>query len=349
MEHDHRVVERIAQDGEQCCDRVRGNLAANQRVDAHHDDEVVQQRHNGDDAHLVLEADGDIGNDQQKRYRERDGRRLDNALTPVRANRGNLIAVGVQVQRGNNAVGQSAGLFGGSGARAHQEALRAVGGSGLNHSIRLAGIAERCAHVLDGNVLGVVERDRGAAHELDAELKALHANRCDGGNHQHCRKGKEHLADTKEVDVALDEAPLQLIEGLVRKRFLLFCCLGGRMKVLAGELAAKLSIDRGSLLAVLDAPEPGVVRYGMRRQETDKGRLQQKHHNDVAADAQCQGKAEALYRSRCQEEQRERRDKGYQVGVDGGLYAVAHARDRCGAHASAHTDLFAESLQNQDG
>ena len=62
--------------------------------------------------------------------------------------------------------------------------------------------------------------------------------------------------------------------------------------------------------------------------------LEQQHHRNVAQNAKRERKAEALDRCAGQEEQRERGNKRYQVGVNGGQNAVAHARDGRGAHAA---------------
>ena len=87
----------------------------------------------------------------------------------------------------------------------------------------------------------------------------------------------------------------------------------------------------------------------LRRQQADDGRLEQQHHDDIADDAERQRQAEALDRGACQEEQRERRDHGDQVGVDGREDAVAHAGDGGGADAATHADLLAEALKREDG
>ena len=112
MEHDHRIVQRVAQNGEQRSDGVRVHLAAHQRVHAHDQHEVVQQRHDGGDAHLVFEADGDVDDDEHDGHEERDERRLDDAGAPVGSDGGHLEAVGGQPQLVRHLVRALRGLFG---------------------------------------------------------------------------------------------------------------------------------------------------------------------------------------------------------------------------------------------
>ena len=70
VEHDDRVVERVAQDRQQRRDRVRRDLAADERVDAERDHDVVDERDDGRDRHLVLEAHRDVEQDRRDRQRQ---------------------------------------------------------------------------------------------------------------------------------------------------------------------------------------------------------------------------------------------------------------------------------------
>ena len=70
MEHDDGVVERVADDGEQRRDDVGGDLHVEEQtrpgVDAQHDDHVMEQADERDDAHARFAvADGDDGEDAQ--------------------------------------------------------------------------------------------------------------------------------------------------------------------------------------------------------------------------------------------------------------------------------------------
>ena len=110
----------------------------------------------------------------------------------------------------------------------------------------------------------------------------------------------------------------------------------------------ELPIRHGCLLAVLNAPEPGVLDDVMRREQADERRLEEQHHDDVAHDAERQREAEALDAAAGQEEQRERCDQRHQVGVDGCHDGMPHAGYGCRAHASAEAYLLAETLERED-
>lgn len=122
VEHDHGVVERVAEDREQRGDGVRVHLATHERVDAHHQDEVVEQRDDGHDAHLVLEADGDVDDDEQDGHEEGDERALDDACAPVRADGGHFEVARGHAERLGHLVGVGRGVLGRGGRGAHEEA-----------------------------------------------------------------------------------------------------------------------------------------------------------------------------------------------------------------------------------
>ena len=181
VEHDHRVVERVAQDGEQGGDGVRGDLATDEHVDAHDDDKVMQKRDDRRHAHLrIAEADRDVGDDQKQRDEERNRRRLDDACAPVRADRGDLEAVGCPTEGVRHLVRRRRRIFSGSRGGANEEARLAVGRRGLDDRVGLARIAERITDLLGRNVARTVEGHRRAADELDAEVHTAHAD--DNGN-----------------------------------------------------------------------------------------------------------------------------------------------------------------------
>ena len=181
MEHDNRIVERVAQDGEQGGDGVRGDLATDEHVDAHNDDKVMQKRDDRRHAHLrIAEADRNVGDDQQQRDEERNRRRLDDACTPVRTDRGDLEAVGCPTEGVRHLVRRRRRIFSGSRGGANEEARLAVGRRGLDDRVGLARIAERITDLLSRNVARAVEGHRRAADELDAEVHTAHAD--DDGN-----------------------------------------------------------------------------------------------------------------------------------------------------------------------
>ena len=72
VEHDDRVVERVAQDGQQRRDRRRRHLPADEGVDARHDQDVVHQRDQHRHGELPLEAQRDVDRDDQQRGDDRD-------------------------------------------------------------------------------------------------------------------------------------------------------------------------------------------------------------------------------------------------------------------------------------
>ena len=329
MEHDHRVVERVAQDGEQGGDGVRGDLATDEHVDTHDDDKVMQQRHDRCHAHLrIAEANRDVGDDQQQRDEERNRRRLDDACAPVRAYRGDLEAVGGPAEGVRHLVRRRRRIFSGSRGGANKEARLAVSRRGLDDRVGLARIAERVANLLSRHVARAVEGHRRAADELDAEVHAAHSDDDGDKHHRAAGRGEEDLLKPQKVDVELDEAAAHVLAG----------------RGLLHALEVRHSLD-----AVLHAPELGVLRNELRGEKTNERRLEQKHHDDVAHNAQSKRHAEALDRGARQEEQRERGDERHKVGVDRGQDAVADTRDGRGAHASAHANFLAEALERQDG
>ena len=71
VEHDDRVVERVAEDREEGDDGRRGDLEAEHRVHADADDHVVHHRHDRGHRHSPLEADRDVNGDQHEEHDER--------------------------------------------------------------------------------------------------------------------------------------------------------------------------------------------------------------------------------------------------------------------------------------
>ena len=65
VEHNNGVVKRITQDREQRCNCIRGEFAPKERIGPDHDHEVVKQRNDRHQSHLVLESDRNIKDDQQ--------------------------------------------------------------------------------------------------------------------------------------------------------------------------------------------------------------------------------------------------------------------------------------------
>ena len=197
----------------------------------------------------------------------------------------------------------------------------------MQHGIAHARVVEGVTHLLDGGVASAVERDRRAADELNAELQAAHANNHSDEHHGNSSGAQEVLLQAQHVDIELDEAAAHV-----------FAAFG---------LLLALEIRRG-IFAVAHSPEAGVLRDAARRKQANDRRLEQQHHRDVAQNAKRERKAEALDRCAGQEEQRERGNKRYQVGVDGGQDTVAHARDGRGAHAAAHANFLAETLKRKN-
>ena len=76
VEHDDRVVEREAQDGEQRRDRRRRHLPAGEGVDARRDQDVVHQRDQHRHGELPLEAQRDVDRDDGQRGDDRGERRV---------------------------------------------------------------------------------------------------------------------------------------------------------------------------------------------------------------------------------------------------------------------------------
>ena len=74
VEHDDRVVERVAQDREQSGDRRGGQLPAHEGIDAARDEDVVGRRDEHRHRELELEADAYVEREQEERCDDRDQR-----------------------------------------------------------------------------------------------------------------------------------------------------------------------------------------------------------------------------------------------------------------------------------
>ena len=104
----------------------------------------------------------------------------------------------------------------------------------------------------------------------------------------------------QEVDVALDEAALQLVDRLTAATWTSFASARlelrrmGNRSARSRPSARQVGVDLRCFLAVADAPEAGVLGNDVRGKQADKRCLQQQHHDDVADDAQRQRQAEAL-------------------------------------------------------
>ena len=75
VEDDDRVVDRVAEDGQDRRDRRGGHLAARDRVDAERDRDVVQHRRITGTANAPSEADRHVERDDQHRDDDREERR----------------------------------------------------------------------------------------------------------------------------------------------------------------------------------------------------------------------------------------------------------------------------------
>ena len=206
VEHDDRVVEAVAHDGEQRRDDVGGHLVLRPGVDAGDDDEDLDQRQDAHQRHLELVADRDEQHDEHDDDREGDDHGAGHVAAPVRAD--GLDAVGVvgQTERGGDLVGGRVGLYRVGLAGAHHEAGDVVGRRGLDRRVCDARRREGVAHLGYGHRTGVVERDLGAAQKVDAEVEAPDEQADDGGDHHGRRDGKQDVAVLDELDLAAEVA-----------------------------------------------------------------------------------------------------------------------------------------------
>ena len=95
VEHDDRVVERVAEDGQQRRDRRRRHLPAGQRVDARRDQQVVHQRDQHRHRVLPLESQRDVGADDDQRRDDRDDRALRDRVAERRPDRLSMLKLRV--------------------------------------------------------------------------------------------------------------------------------------------------------------------------------------------------------------------------------------------------------------
>ena len=87
VEHDDRVVQGEAEDGQQRRDRRRRHLQAEQGVDAGGDEDVVRERDEHRHRVFPLESQRDVGRDHDQRRDDRDDRHLADRLAEGRPDR----------------------------------------------------------------------------------------------------------------------------------------------------------------------------------------------------------------------------------------------------------------------
>ena len=247
-------------------------------------------------------------------------------------------------------------------------AVRKIRGRFIKHDINFLGYRKVfltvavVAMVACLAIVGIRGLNFGIEFELDAEVQAADADDSEASYHGDDGHGEEHLAVAEEVDVVLDEAAADLAHGGDGDRARLALALGDDAGLGGVHLGRRLGLGLGDALGggqlgvtlrrldgVLNAPEAGVLRDDLRREQADERRLEDEHHGDVADDAQGQRHTEALDGGGGEEEQAQRRDHGHEVGVDGGEDGVLHAGNGGRLHGAAHADLLAEALHREDG
>ena len=93
VEHDDRVVQRVAQDRQQRGHGRCRHLPAGQRVHAAGDQQVVHQGDQDGDRELPLEPQRHVGGDHQQRGDDRDHRAVGDRLAERRSDRGGVEAL----------------------------------------------------------------------------------------------------------------------------------------------------------------------------------------------------------------------------------------------------------------
>ena len=196
VEHDDRVVEREAQDGEQRRDRRRRHLPADEGVDARRDQDVVHQRDQHRHGELPLEAQRDVDRDDDQRGDDRDtapswrptGRTSARSPTP-RARR-------ATPNVSSSAVGD---LRRAAGDSRRRSARRSAPSSSLLDRLDLR-VAEarraRPRRAPASTVAGSLERRRDprARLEVDAEVQAVGGDRQRADEQDHARTSRRTSA-----------------------------------------------------------------------------------------------------------------------------------------------------------
>ena len=178
VEHDHGVVQRVADHGQ---DRRQGRQVERHpggREESQDHDRVVQRRGNGTDAELPLEARPDVQQDEEER--EQHGERAFlgefSAHLPADDFRASQFDARISgLGRRQHLAPKHVVVRALLGKHAHQHVAR--GAKTLHHGIAVTRLLERLADLLEVGCLREAQLEHHAAGEVDAEVDAADTQR----------------------------------------------------------------------------------------------------------------------------------------------------------------------------
>jgi hypothetical protein len=206
VEHDHGVVERETENGQQADDRRRRDLEAHDGIHTGGDDEVEYQRGQRGEGHVALVPDGDVQRRQRQEHHQGDESLVGDLPAPGLRHRrvADRVLVGLAVgapwlERVEERRAQLFDLRVVQRLRADLHRGRIAAADEDHRFGCLAeGLAEHVFDLLGGDVAGCGLRrhgDLGATLEVDAEREAANQNARDGD-------GDDQTAD-REPELAL--------------------------------------------------------------------------------------------------------------------------------------------------
>src|SRR5579875_1947032 len=176
VENNDGVIQRISENGQQTDHRRRGDVEADQGVDAHSDDEVVQQRNDRADRHLPFKEQRQVKDDRHQKDDQALDRLIGDLFAPTRPDgrRGNLVGRNTEFRRDglDNSVGR--GLVQGLGLHLEGGATHAGPAQMLDDGIRDTCAADHVSNLGCGVSL-VREGEFGTTFEFQAEVQPADA------------------------------------------------------------------------------------------------------------------------------------------------------------------------------
>ncbi len=200
VEDDDRVVQRIAEDGQQTDDRARGDLEADDGVDTDGDREVVDQGDQGGERHAPLEGDGEVDDHEHQEDRQPLPRPVGDLGAPARADQLGVQLLGGHAQLLGEGRARLVGLLGVQAADLN--AHRSVVAERLHQCLAARGLLGHFARLLHRDLGGLGGED-GAALELHTHVEPPDAETREGQDGDEDGDGVPDLPPGHEVDADL--------------------------------------------------------------------------------------------------------------------------------------------------
>src|ERR671910_672513 len=309
VEDDDRVVDRVADDGQECGHGGRAHLPTRERVDPEGDQAVVDDRPQDRHREPPLEAERDEDRDQDERDQDRVDRAAEDLIREARGHVPDATLNRVEL-RGDRArdLPDSCRLqrLGSHGELVEASAGRLVPSS-LDDRIRLAELAHLCAHGRRVDRLLGCELDLRAAAEVDPQVQPFED------------QGADRQRDQDTRDREPDPPLADRVEHLPARHLLL-----------------------------LGTHETRVVEPAETGQEPEERPRREDGGEDRDDGAQQEHEGEPAHPTRRDREQDERRDRSDHVRVDDRREALLVARRNGGTHRLPGSRLLLDAFEDDD-